>query len=257
MRLILVFLLLVLAPAFNAQSIAQEQQVLVPIAFADGVTLAGAHGTTWVGEVWASNDSTSDIQTLQSQQCQIGCPEPQLPAKSHRTVGLQTAESVDGGALLYIPTSLTSDVSFSARVLEVTRQAQPTGFAVPVIREDEYLETAVVLPGIPRGTGVRSSLRIYDPSGQGGGSFTVELLGENGRIINSFVVTLSAGKFAASTPVTPAYAAVHDLENRASESNGSEDVFHVRVTPTTSGPYWTFASVTDNETQHVLIITAD
>jgi hypothetical protein len=243
----------------TAQSAEDELQVLVPLAFRQGETVAGAHGTVWAGEVWAANDSTVDIWTLQINLCEVEpCLPPQFPARSQGKISFQRGELIDGGALLYIPLEVADRVSFSSRVLEVTRRAQPTGFAVPVVRETEYFETPVVLPGIPAGPGIRSSLRIYDPSGHGGGTFLVELIvGAGSSTIASFTVTLAAGTFFRSLAVAPAYAAVHDLESLV-PGGVPDEVFHVRVTPMSGAdPYWTFASVTDNETQHVLIITAD
>jgi hypothetical protein len=233
-----------------------DVQVLVPFPFSPGETVDGAHGTVWIGEVWAANDSNVDIWV---DLCDLGnCPgflRPKSQAKVDFSWGPMRGEGIDGGALLYIPLDVANRVSFSSRVLEVTRRAQPTGFAVPVVRATEFLETPVVLPGIPAGDGVRSSLRIYDPNGHGGRTFLVELMA--GRMTTSFHVTLSAGTFEESFPVAPAYGAVHDLESLV-PGGVPDEVFHVKVTPLSgSDKYWTFASVTDNETQHVLIITAD
>jgi hypothetical protein len=241
----------------TAQSFETEElQVLVPFAFGQDETVAGAHGTVWIGELWAANDSTVDIWTPL---CDFGVCPSYLPAKSQRKINLanpflRRGELIDGGALLYVPLEAADRVSFSSRVLEVTRRAQPTGFAVPVVRETEYFETPVVLPGIPAGAAVRSSLRIYDPSGHGGRTFLVELIALRSTI--AFPVTLADGTFFGDA-VTPGFAAVHDLESLVPDGVPDE-VFHVKVTPMSgSDKYWTFASVTDNETQHVLIITAD
>jgi hypothetical protein len=258
-----ILLLFLAAAAFaplhvTAQSSGTEElQVLVPFAFSPDETVAGAHGTVWIGEVWAANDSTVGIWTPL---CEFDpCPS-RLPAKSQRKIGFSgnfpsRGELIDGGALLYVPLEVADRVSFSNRVLEVTRRAQPTGFAVPVVRETEYFETPVVLPGIPAGDGVRSSLRIYDPSGHGGGRFLVELIALRSTI--AFSVTLADGTFNGFSAAAPGFAAVHDLESLV-PGGVPDEVFHVKVTPLSgSDKYWTFASVTDNETQHVLIITAD
>ncbi|MGK2857623.1 MAG: hypothetical protein ACSLFQ_10500 [Thermoanaerobaculia bacterium] len=262
-KLVLFWLAVALAPAsvVAAQSQSGERQrVLVPLAFAAGATVPGAYGTVWIGEVWAANESSEDIQTLQTQLCQQGCPDPQLPAKSQRTIGLQTGERIDAGAFLYVPEHLAVDVFFSARVLEVTRRAQPTGFAVPVVRESDYFTTAVMFPGVPAGAAVRSSLRIYDATSQGGRAFLVEMVGENGNTIASIPVTLSDGATSTSglIDLSPASVAVHNLENVLAGDTEARNLFHIRISPVgDASPYWAFVSVTDNETQHVLMITAD
>lgn len=245
----------------NAQTFnPSDLQVLVPFAFQPDETIAGAHGTVWIGELWAANDSSENIW---APLCQVGNCPGFLNARSQEKIDFtddfpRRGELIDAGALLYVPSHVANRVSFSSRVLEVTRRAQPTGFAVPVVRETEYFETPVVLPGIPAGPSVRSSLRIYDPSGQGGERFLIELFAGAGRsTIASFEVTLAVGTFYAGIAVSPSFAAVHDLE-RLVTGDVPDEVFHVKVTPMSgSDAYWTFASVTDDETQHVLIITAD
>ncbi|MCM2313953.1 MAG: hypothetical protein NDJ92_02210 [Thermoanaerobaculia bacterium] len=261
-KLVLFWLAVALVPAsvVAAQSQPGERQrVLVPLAFAAGTTVPGAYGTVWIGEVWVANESSEDIQTLRSQQCQQGCPDPELPAKSQRAISaLPPGERSDAGAFLYVPGYLAADVFFSARVLEVTRRAQPTGFAVPVVRESDYFTTAVMFPGVPAGAAVRSSLRIYDATSQGGRAFLVEMVGENGDTIASIPVTLSDGTSLESLDLIPASVAVHNLENVLAGDTGVRDLFHIRISPIGDvSPYWAFVSVTDNETQHVLMITAD
>jgi hypothetical protein len=237
-----------------------DVRVLVPFAFQPDETIGGAHGTVWIGQLWAANDSSEDIWVPLCEWS--NCPGF-LKARSQRKIDFtddfpRRGELIDGGALLYVPSRVADRVSFSSRVLEVTRRAQPTGFAVPVVRATEFFDAPVVLPGIPAGPGIRSSLRIYDPSGHEGGTFLVELIVGAGRsTIASLEVTLAAGTFFAGLPMSPAFAAVHDLENLV-PGGVPDEVFHVKITPMSgSDKYWTFASVTDNETQHVLIITAD
>jgi hypothetical protein len=253
-RIILILMSLGLASTGGAA----EQQVLVPLVFGDGKVVSGAYGTQWIGEVWAANDSGIDIQTLQWQLCEFGCPPPQLPAGSQRALGIYLSESVDAGALLYVPEEIATEVFFSARVLEITRGSQPAGFAVPVVRENEYFHSPVTFPGVPFHAELRSSLRIYDPSGRGGRQFAVEFVDSSGDVVNSFVMTLAEGRgHETNIPIVAGFGAVHDLTSFAGGTL-SDGHFSVRVRPLGEpGPYWAFISVTDNVTQQALVITAD
>jgi hypothetical protein len=101
-----------------------DLQVLVPFAFQPDETIAGAHGTVWIGELWAANDSSEDIWVPLCEWS--NCPGF-LKARSQRKVDFtddfpRRGELIDAGALLYLPSRLANRVSFSTRVLEVTRR---------------------------------------------------------------------------------------------------------------------------------------
>jgi hypothetical protein len=233
-----------------------QQQVLVPIAFGAEDSLQGAEGTLWVGEMWVANESGVAVQHLQEQHCLLGCPDPQLPAKSRRRIAMQTGAAADAGALGYVPREIASELSFSARVLEITRQAQPTGFSLPVVRDDEYFHSPVTLLGIATGTAVRSSLRIYDPTAQARRYFNVTVITEAGVEVASMQLATAGPSVPAVQPYQPGYASIHDLESKLGTATDGQRI-HIRVVPLDGKPYWTFASVTHNETQHVLVVTAD
>lgn len=130
---------------------------------------------------------------------------------------------------------------------------------MPLVRENEYFRSPVIFPGVPFHAELRSSLRIYDPSGGGGRQFAVELVDSSGEMVSSFVMTLAEGRAHETTmPIVPAFAAVHDLTTFAGGNRGDDGHFSVRVRPLGElGSYWAFVSVTDNVTQQALVITAD
>jgi hypothetical protein len=234
------------------------EQALIPIAAFANQVLPGAFGTVWHGEFWIANDSDSDIYSLQGAICQLGCPPARIPVGFHGRVPLDN-QDIDGGALIYLPVTAAGQVSMSARVLEITRRAQPTGFSVPVVRESEYFRRPVTFLGIPNTSGSRASLRIYDPSGNPGAAFTIEFLASDGRTVGAMRVITTGGqpdRLAPASVYWPAVAKLHDIGS--SPDLAPDAPYHLRIRPEAAErPFWAFVTVTDNDTQHVLVITAD
>lgn len=234
-------------------------QVLVPIAFSASQTVHGANGSIWRGEFWVQNSATEAIQSLQPTGiCAPPCPDALPPGWLGKYPSLESNNN-DGGALLQLPADVAEGVHFSNRLLETSRRAQPTGVDLPVIREREFLSAPTTLLGIPTGSGIRSMLRVYDPRAQRGSTVRVELLDGTGAVIAA--TELRPGDHP-SVPAqwnpyqqTPGYAAIADLTSVFPEAQSMAE-FHVRLTPLTPGmEYWGFISVTDNESQHVLLVT--
>ncbi|HUP66558.1 MAG TPA: hypothetical protein VM557_14910 [Thermoanaerobaculia bacterium] len=233
---------------------------LLPIALSANDVIPGAHGTQWTGELWVHNASERSLSGLQPGNCLGGPCGIGLPAGSVGREGAIDSNHGDGGALFWIPATVAEDFHFSARFLEITRRAQPTGVEIPVIAEKDFLSSATTLLGIPVGKGIRVSLRVYDPRIQNGSAVRADLLSPDGELLDT--TTLRPGDdpvvpdepFFGPTYNYPGAAAIHDLTGAFPQLQAF-DHFHIRLTPLTGNVYWAMASITDNETQHVLLIT--
>jgi hypothetical protein len=246
-------------------------KVLLPIAFSINQELPGAHGSVWRTEIWVHNGTAYGID-LQPHLCDVPVV-PCVPEFSPGSFGPMTSVTSNhnhGGALLYIPLPPEEhdldpvpdpdEIHLSARLLELSRRAQPTGVELPVVRELDFLTREAVLLAVPVGEGIRSALRVYDPTLIRGSAVGIELLDPNGNLIAG--TTLHPGndpvvpeQKQAAFYFLPGYDAIHNLTDVFPELR-QFDHFHVRLTPLTPDwEYWGFVSVTDDETQHVLLIT--
>lgn len=232
--------------------------VLLPIAYSRGTTIPGAQGSQWQMELWLHNDSALAISALQPMG---GCFPPcvDFPAGYIGPVRAVHTKQGDSGAILVLSPEEAAKIHLSARLLETTRRAQPTGVELPVVREDDFLRTPTTLLAIPGGEGIRSTLRVYDPRGQKGSALRVEFLDEMGEIVATHRLHPGNDPAIDETPSTyrilPGYDAMVDLTG-IEPSLSALPRYHVRLVPETPGmEYWGFVSVTDNETQHVLLIT--
>ncbi|HVR42597.1 MAG TPA: hypothetical protein VMS56_04055 [Thermoanaerobaculia bacterium] len=93
-------------------------------------------------------------------------------------------------------------------------------------------------------------------------ALNVEFFTPEGELVASTVLRpgddplVPSGPDAPSSYRFPGFASVLDLRAAFPELNGLP-LFHIRLTPAVEGiEYWPMVSVTDDVTQHVLLITA-
>ena len=232
------------------------ETILFPIAFpgTSSDTVPGLLGTQWQGEIWVHNASAATVFSQPTAPCQFEqCVGPVSPQFTGRFIpGIWPG---GGRPLLISPLARdAASLTFSNRIFEVTRHAQPQGFQVPVVREGDFLNGPSDYLGIPGGAGVRTTLRIYDPRRVSGTSVQVQLIDDKNTIVRGTVVTTT---FSDGTPfdvVQPGYASI-DVGAVFPEVQ-SLPRYQLRLIPSRPGDeYWAMASVTDNDTQQVLIIT--
>jgi hypothetical protein len=124
---------------------------------------------------------------------------------------------------------------------------------MPIVREDRFFTAPVRFIGIPASAASRVALRIYDPRRHPASQVRVELIHTNGSPIADTVLTLQDS----STKWEPGVGSILDLAASFPQLR-NVDRFDIRVTPLTPGmEYWGLVSVTDWDTQQVILITAD
>ncbi len=258
------FATLLLAVAAQARDTNGDvfETILIPIAFSASQIVQGAYGAQWTGEIWVENASSTPVDSLQpTGLCFPPCP-PGLPAGFVGRLSSVDSNNNDGGALFYVPAVIASKMHFSSRLLELTRRAQPTGVEMPVIREDQFFSNPTAYLGVPVGSGIRSALRVYDPRLQRGSAVQVDFLSPSGEQVASTILRPGDDPVVplklpvVNTHPYPGAAAIRNITDMFPQLQAYAH-FHIRLTPLTPGmQYWAMVSVTDNETQHVLLITA-
>jgi hypothetical protein len=236
--------------------------VLLPIAFSASQVLPGAYGTQWAEEIWVHNGSSVDIRSLQpTGNCIPSCSVAEFPVGFLGRMSSVESNN-NNGAMFHLPVAAGSNFHLSARLLELTRRAQPTGVDVPMAQEGAFLTGTRWILAVPVGDGVRSALRVYDPWARKGTSLAVDFFDPDGALVASTVLRPGDDPLASDSPAgplprpVPTVAGALDLTSQFPVLRGL-DRFHIRITPPDPVfEYWVMASVTDNETQHVLLITA-
>jgi len=247
---------------FTASPEPSYEQILLPIHL-DGV-IPGAFGTQWKTGLWLRNNGL-DAVTLVPWPCGLGdpCPGPDrlafsLPAHHslHNLPPLDAPPDGNPSRLLYVIRPGAAAVSFGLRFADISRSTLDAGVDLPVIREAELLTTTAELLDVPLGSAFRVLLRVYD-AGLPSAQFQVTIYPQ--------AETVEAPVF--STVVTATSVYTGDLRPKAAyaplDITGLLQLplpwpqnVRIEITPLTPGSrYWAFASVTNNVTQAVTLVT--
>lgn len=216
----------------------------------------GAQGSRWQTELWVHN-AMSQPMNLVSPQILF---DPPLEFPVHVagvTEKAFAAETLDGApiysALLFRVAARDAQPVLMSRLYELSRHAQPAGVEVPVIREDQFFTKASRFIAIPNSVTDRVALRVYDPLRRGDAAARVELLDEKNTVLATTTLQLVPQT---ADSISPGYAAILDVASAFPQLAGI-DRFDIRITPLIENmEYWAFVSVTDQDTQTVMPVTA-
>ena len=254
----------------SAQDSARER-ILLPVW--SNETVPGAFGSLWKIDLAIVNQNNEAVQI---DSYDYGCvlaacpPTPPTPPKITFSPLLKSVRTEVQGFFLYVAKDQAADVHFELRVRDLTRQAQTWGTEIPVVREQDYRTSRFDLVDIPVTNGFRELLRVYDldPS-LGKAQVRVQLFGTLHRLTpftsslqpapQDMLLLDAARDFAYTTSgggvlTYPGYVELGDLGQYA--QGGTFDSVRVEIQPLTAGHrYWAMVSVTNNDSQHVTMIT--
>jgi hypothetical protein len=239
------------------------ERVLIPVVITSPVS--GAFGSQWVTSLTVTNRSTSPVQVTgyANGGCRTGACEGSGPVPPNTTLFpvIALPEGVNW-ALLGVDRTKTLDVAFGLRVQDTSRALHTWGSGIPVVRERDALRGTFTISDIPVSHAIRTTLRVYqfDPS-----------------VPASVTIRISATEARSVTPTTSVPdAPIVEFRRafRTVASLGDLNAGYIEIPLTTVLPpsaaqhlridivpdddranYWGFASVTNNETQHVTVLS--
>lgn len=233
--------------------LAQTTPVLIPTYY-NG---PGQFGSQWFTHVRVVNGTNADLDghgLTFNVQCPIpeGCERPSVPARQYGDlVGPQS----DRGLLLHLPIDSAEQFEFDAHFGEGDRRS----YELPIVREDDFRQTAFGLPVVPFLGDFRSTLRIYSPDPLADQQVRVRIvpayapfaLAEAGGI-----VTLSVD-IPTSLPIRPAFAQLN-LQRAFPEVTSGAMRVELEPLPRLDGRIpriWAFVTVTFNDRNDVVVIS--
>jgi hypothetical protein len=212
------------------------ERVLVPVIF-NG---SGAFGSVWQTNVEMTNLSAFRIDWVPEVSRPLGSLDPE------RSTSLSAFGERPAGLVLFLPRG--ADVRFGYLIRDLSRDASQWGTEIPVVRERDT-QTVLVLPNVPFDDRYRLQLRIYDIDGVSGEVMVMAGTQPVGREVSV------AGPCTARpcNSNQPAFASV-DLRQLFPTASGAQTI---RVFGGSDLParFWAFVTVTNNETQHVTVIS--
>jgi hypothetical protein len=266
---------LAIAVGVEAQPVLQPpyERVLVPVVVA--APTPGAYGSIWQTELVARNESDQGVVISDTPFGLCGlCP----PYASHTTFRIAlNAPNPNAGRFLYIGSPGLGNVTFVLRVQDISRKALTWGTAIPVVRDRDVFSGRLQLLDIPIDSRFRAALRVYDfePPTEATsrvvrlriydmcGIGQIDIRCTNTPLVDTSLTLVTSGH-QSYPPETPGTVFIGDLASTFDRLANLPPVnlpdstprVRVDVDPVTPGlRFWAFVSVTNNETQHVTVIS--
>lgn len=238
------------------------ESVLLPV-YTDG-KVSGQHGSEWQTTFWIHNEGGANLLLAP-----WDCPDNTIclpvfpmtkilqPHESHR--GLPVffrVPNANPGRMLYV--SRGGNFAANLRLADTSRRAIDGGTEIPVVRERDLHSRTLNLLNVPFAGESRILVRIYDVA-LGSSSFKVSIYGQDEGLKSVKIYETEVKATTSDTGdfrVQPAYAQVSGFESSIILPVVPPEALRVEVTPLSEGSrFWAFASVTNNATQHVTVVT--
>ena len=211
------------------------ERVLIPVVFHG----PGAFGSNWVTELSLANTNSYPV-------------EPWRPIAGRTSIDSKPvvfgSEDAPNGLFLIVPRQATPALTFHAAVRDTSRADSEWATEIPVAREAQFSNNPVELLDVPIDPRFRTMLRIYSPEASIPDSnsqvhVTVYSL-DDGHVLRELFPSLVNS----SDAEHPAFVSVSDLMNGLPSGRAGVQV---------QGPVklWAFATVTNNVTQHVTVVS--
>jgi len=241
-----------------AQQIKTYERRLLPIQLEVTEGIPGANGSLWRTFLVGRNESDERVRVVQnpSSDCQIGGCPPEDAGPRISFIPQIFAASQHPGAFVYLEKPGADKVFLNLRVQDLSRQSQTWGTEIPVLRERDFYSSAFQLLNTPTSSEFRTNLRIYDFDGRNGTEARVTIFPvSDNSVLSSEVVRLIAPASVGGEPSFPAYAEITSLTSKHPQIVNARRV-RIEIEPMTPGAkIWAFVAITNNDTQHVTLIT--
>ncbi|HET8774054.1 MAG TPA: hypothetical protein VFP80_09695, partial [Thermoanaerobaculia bacterium] len=221
------------------------ERVLVPVLY-NG---PGAYGSQWVSEGRISVQEGPPLRWMHdvlNAECTSGA------CSSGRSVDFASFGNHPAGLLLFVPRGI-GEIDASLLVRDTSREGSSWGAQVPVVREKDFKSAGnLQFPGVPFDPPYRGLLRIYGIDGATAGV----AVGAGDSWRSPSLAGACADSVKPCNTARPAFAAV-DLQQTFPElvGRGRFDVTVAPIWRVRPFRYWGFVTVTNNETQHVTVMT--
>lgn len=225
------------------------ERILFPVLFSTG----GVNGSQWISEAALSNPTRWFIENfnrIDPNQC---IDRPCFERLSPGTLMKFNGSGYPHGVALLSPRGESDRLAMSLRVRDVARQAESFGSEVPVVREkDLFTNGELTLLDVPVDPRYRTKLRVYVYDSNAEVFATIDHEPGHGAQFESILIPMSRACSGVACAWTPFYG---EADLSAGDPNERVNIY---VDAGVQGaPAWAFASVTNNETQQVTIITPD
>jgi len=251
-RSILLIAIFCLGLAASAQQIPEGyERVLLPV-FTPAIH--GAHGSLFYSDFRLMNRGSESLTAYGIfEECMILCPEdPLLQFELEPGVIEEAADFYKKGSpgwFLLVPGDRKDDLVMQLRAYDESRESTNFGTEIPVVHADEMRPDEITLLGVPTDSRFRNTLRIYSTHQQ---PMHVTVENASGLLVDQ-VEHLSSP----TRVLDPAYAAFVQFPANAGPVRVRvwSALPEIVTPPVTVPDFWAFITVTNNDTQHITVIS--
>jgi hypothetical protein len=226
-------------------------RVLLPVL---AQQLPGANGSLWSTEVFFSARQPVDIVAVCPGLLISPCPSSfHVDPSGDVPMPAAFIPHYPGSGFIHILAAAASDVAINLRVRDTSRSATDLGTEVPAVRDRDFRHH-VSLVGVPTDSRFRLTLRIYSLGGLDSQA-TLRLVSEktNATVVGAIVPLVS---FDPTNTMPVAAASAQIALDTVYPLIVTGDPIRVDVdSEPTAQPIWAFVSITNNDTQHVTLVT--
>ncbi|MDQ3281827.1 MAG: hypothetical protein M3Q69_10470 [Acidobacteriota bacterium] len=232
------------------------ERILFPLLF----STPGAGGSQWRTSVTIANPNPWEVANANAVVPLICLPMPGAPC-GERLFPFESQHDEGGdsphGVALLAPRTEAPSLSFHLNVRDVSQDADNFGSEIPVVRENQMAAGGeVMLLDVPRDPRYRVKVRIYafDQGGETQSTSARVVIGKpDSAETETRTVVLTRNCSGGACMSTPFYGEL-DLQTRAPADRVN---LTIRAGSDARTLTWAFASVTNNKTQQVSIISAN
>ncbi|HEX6178703.1 MAG TPA: hypothetical protein VF057_10120, partial [Thermoanaerobaculia bacterium] len=233
-------------------------EFFTPVLFPVFSMAQGVLGSIWETEASVYNDNPYTLittyGTLFNVLCHL-CDPPPPPGVPAHTSAIAYASALgfvtDRGYTIFFPRDVARNLSFGLLVRDLSRQAEALGTEVPVVREDEWYDRPFSLLNVPTDSRFRVALRVYTRVQSTPVRIRIRPMEGDSVLVDAQLVTTASGGEG------PQHGAVvvNNLLSVYPQLAGNPQVRIEVIPPDANTETWAFASITNNTTQHVTVIS--
>lgn len=254
-RALIVFFLFLAAGESSAQEIAFGR-ILIPLFFPDPVP--GAHGSLWDVELTFFNQSDEPVLAHSwGPGCRMLCPPDwglrEIPPGVTFQPPYPGLFAEPPGAILFVDREHIDDVKIQLRIRDLSRQSETWGTEIPTVPETDFSTGPFSLLDVPVGSDFRTAVRIYVLSETGDLSpahIRVYRRGDWNQSRSDVLVAEARVPLSGSSPGYGQWFTLNTVPELISAGR-----VRLEFVPQPGTAMWAFASITDDDTQHVTIVT--
>jgi hypothetical protein len=225
------------------------ERVLLPV-FWSG---PGAFGAQWETEATLHNANEYAITSAHTTLFFFFCPflcDTRPPANTTLTV--KANSSTIAGIVEELPRQATAKIDFGLVIRDTSRADQDLGTEIPVVRDAQFFARTFSIPNVPTDPRYRLTLRLYDVDGATVFGLRIYKRGATTPTVNEGIALTAQEDLR-----NGGFAVINDLLAKYPQLAGFGPL-RVEIDPLIRDGMrsaWGFLTVTNNDTQHVTVLS--